>query len=299
MDEKLRRRIAKKLEKRPMTKKQIISYYKLSRKGTRELLDSFGSELKYKDKFYYIDYSTLPPIASVKPLNLEKDEKIGLTGDWHYCSKYACTDSTHEYFDDLDDAGVKKVFHTGDLTDGYLVYKGQLEELLIWGEPNQRRYVVKNAPRKKGIEYRLIAGNHDLEGFRKGGTNIVENICKERSDMTYDGMYYSRYLINEKIKLDSLHDSSRRAYALSYPAQRRQRDTPPSQRPHMSAAGHRHVIFYTYYNDEHMFETGCFMRSSPYLLGRGIQSTIAGWIVELGIKDNSLEKIKSDLRMYT
>ncbi len=84
----------------------------------------------------------------------------------------------------------------------------------------------------------------------------------------------------------------------SYPAQRRQRDTPPSQRPSLSAAGHRHVIFYTYYNDEHMFETGCFMRSSPYLLGRGIQSTIAGWMTELKIKDKKIKKIKPELLVF-
>lgn len=299
MDMQKRKKLAKKLEKEPMTKKQIMKKYKLNRVESRIILDSFGSELRYKGRFYYIDRSVLPTITSVKPITLERDEKIGLFGDTHLCSKYTCVDSIHEYYDDCDEAGIKKMFHSGDLTDGYLVYRGQLEELLVWGEPNQREYVVKNYPRKKGMKTRIIAGNHDLEGFRKGGSNIVENICNKRPDMEYDGMYFNRYIVNEKIKFDILHDTSRRAYALSYPGQRRQRDTPPSQRPHISGAGHRHIMFYAYYNDEHMFETGCFMKSNPYLLGRGIQSTIAAWILELKIKDDLIEKIKPEMLVYT
>jgi len=244
---------------------------------------------------------------NIKHLMIEDGEKIGLCGDTHICSKYHVPDALDRYYDDLEKAGVKKVIHTGDLTDGYLVYKGQLDDLMVWGEPAQREYVVRNYPRKKNMTTRVISGNHDLDAFMKGGSNIVENICRDRPDMKYDGMYYARYLLQDKstdpksnngVKLDSIHDTARRAYALSYPAQRRQRDTPPSQRPDISAAGHRHVSFYTFYNDEHIFETGCFERSSPFLLGRGIQSTLAAWIAELSIKDGKVRKIKPELLVY-
>ncbi len=40
------------------------------------------------------------------------------------------------------------------------------------------------------------------------------------------------------------------------------------------------------------------MRSSPYLLGRGIQSTIAGWMTELKIKDKKIKKIKPELLVF-
>ena len=292
-----RNQIGRKLEKEPMSKKQLRTKYNLKGKGVRDILDSFGSELIYDHGLYHINRSTLPNYG-IKKITLEKDEKIGLLGDTHLCSKYACMDSLHEYYDDLDEAGVKRAFHSGDLTDGYLVYKGQLEDLIIWGEPNQRNYVLKNYPKKKNIKTYVVAGNHDLHGFQRGGSNIVENICRERNDLEYAGMYSRRFLANNNIKIDIVHDTSGRAYSLSYPAQRRQRDTPPSQRPNLSAAGHRHVVFYTYYNDEHMFETGCFVKSNPYMLGRGIQSTIAGWIAELGIEDNYLKKIKPELVTY-
>lgn len=297
----LKQKIGKDLENRKMTRKDIQHEYHLTHNQARNVLDSFGSELNFDGVLYHVNRSTLKDYnGNPKHLHLQNDEKIGMCADTHLCSKYATLGSLHEYYDELDKAGVKHVFHAGDLTDGYLVYKGQLADLLAWGEPAQRDYVVRNYPRKKNITTHVISGNHDLSGFEKGGSDVVENICKERPDLDYNGMYHARFLLNgsERPSLDVLHDTARRAYAISYPAQRRQRDTPPSDRPDMSLAGHRHVAFYSYYNDEHMFEGGCFERSSPYMLGRGIQATLAGWLTELGIKDNYIKKCKPELMVF-
>ena len=292
-------KVAKELEKRLQTTKMsigdITTTYKITKENARRILDSYGSALNFDGVLYHVSRSTLPEYGINQKLTLDKDETIGILGDTHLCSKYSAVASLHEYYDKLDEAGVKKAFHAGDLTDGYLVYKGQIGDLVAWGEPDQRRYTVNNYPKKKNITTYVISGNHDSDTFQKGGTDIVENVCRDRSDMKYCGMHYARFLLNDKIKFDLVHDTARRAYALSYPSQVRQRDTPPSERPDMSAAGHRHIAFYTYYNDEHMFESGCFEHSSPYLRGRGIQATIAGWMANLDIKDDFIKQIETKL----
>jgi len=297
----LRKKIAKELEVKKLSRQDIETKYKISKGDARRILDSYGSELRCENGEYWINRSTIRDYR-IEPqhLGLQKDEKIGMIADTHMCSKYHTLAALHEYYDIAAEEGVKKVFHGGDLTDGYLLYKGQLDDLVVWGEPNQREFVVRNYPKKKGITTYIVAGNHDLHGFELGGSNVVENICKERSDLKYCGMYHARFMLNgnERPSFDILHDTKRRAYALSYPAQVRQRDTPPEDRPDMSLAGHRHVTMYAYYNNEHMFEAGCFERSSPWMAGRGIQAVIAGWLNQLDIKDDYIKKCKPELLVF-
>jgi predicted phosphodiesterase len=293
--EKVAKDLERTLQTNKLSLKAIKRRFDLSRSEAREILDKYGSALNFDGVLYHISRSTLPNYNSNHTIHFDKDEIIGILGDTHLCSKYTALASLHEYYDELQQAGVKKVFHAGDLTDGYMVYKGQISDLIAWGEPDQRRYTVENYPRKVGLTTFVIAGNHDSDTFLHGGADIVENICKERPDMKYVGMHYARFRINNSLKFDLLHDTARRAYALSYPSQIRQRDTPPSERPDMSAAGHRHVTFYTYYNDEHMFEAGCFEHSSPYMRGRGIQATIAAWIARLKIDDDYIKSLEARL----
>ena len=215
----LQQRISKELQNRKMTREDISTKYKISDTDARTILDSFGSQLRYDNGQYWVNFSTTPDYTSnLKHVKIEKDEKVGMCGDTHMCSKYHTLASLNEYYDALADAGVKTVFHAGDLTDGYLVYKGQLDDLIVWGEPNQREFVVRNYPKKKGMTTYVIAGNHDLHGFELGGSNIVENICKERTDLKYCGMYHARFLLNgsDSPKLDVVHDTHKRAYALCF-----------------------------------------------------------------------------------
>ena len=298
MDEKKRDRIINRLEKQPLSKEQLQNEYHISNKECRSVLDSFGSLLHFDGVLYHVNRSTLPNYDKSMPLTFDRDEKIGMVADKHMCSKYHALASMQEAYDIYEKEGVKHVFDAGDLTDGYMVYKGQLDDLVAWGEPAQREYVVKNHPKRKGITTHVIAGNHDSSTLLRGGTNIVENISKERPDIHYCGMHYARFNINNKTKFDLIHDTARRAYAISYPSQVRQRDTPPEARPDMSLAGHRHVAFYAYYNGEHMLEGGCFEKSSPYMRGRGINATIASWLTELTMQDGAIKRIKPQLLVF-
>lgn len=123
---------------------------------------------------------------------------------------------------------------------------------------------------------------------------MIENL---RKDFHYLGIHYGRLLIDDLYKTDLLHDTKARSYSLSYPLQCRQRNTPPEERPDISIAGHRHVMLYMYYNNEHMFEAGCFCRSSPYMRGRGIQSTLGGWIVRYA-GEEKIKKLIPELYTY-
>jgi len=157
-----------------------------------------------------------PDYQKIHRLPLEKDEKIGVLGDTHLCSKFEALQQLQEYYDILEEAGVKKTFHSGDLTDGYLVYMGQLEDIKVWGANAQKEYTIENYPKRKNIKTYVITGNHDDNTLRKGGVNIVKDICRERTDLKYLGIAYSRVLFNNAVKMDVAHDTGRRAYALCF-----------------------------------------------------------------------------------
>jgi hypothetical protein len=302
-----REKIGKKLEVQPMSKQDIETSYKIDSKTADEILNSYGTELRFDGTYYYINRSKNQP-SGHKMIYLDKDEPIGMCADTHLCSKFHDNRALHEYYDELASRGVKNVILAGDLTDGYNVYKGQLDDIMVWGEPAQRDFTVRHFPKKGGITTRCIAGNHDLSEFERGGSNIVENISKDRTDLKYDGMYFARYLLKNKstdakdlddaVSLDSVHDCSRLAYAISYPAQVRQRNTPPQDRPKISLSGHRHITLFADYNNEKMFEGGCFEHSSPYMRAKGIQASMGGWITDITMENGKIKKIRPELMVF-
>ena len=257
---------------------------------------------KYDGKlYYYINIDEKLAYQEIKA-RINPDGVFAVVSDTHYGSKYCAEEELDMFYEELKERGVKYVLHAGDIADGWLVYRGQIDELKVWGAEDQAEYCSEKYPKKKGVKTYFITGNHEAHALKKTGVDIGRLIDAKRVDLIYLAPMYARILIDEVAEIDLVHDSRRtKAYALSYPAQTRQRDTPPSKRADMSILGHRHVMLYMYYNDEHLFEAGCFQRPSPYHLEKGIHGMIGGWIIEYKLDEdayNKFKKIKTEMLRY-
>jgi len=69
--------------------------------------------------------------------------------------------------------------------------------------------------------------------------------------------------------------------ALSYKAQKISEQIPSGEKPHILVFGHWHTAHYFFYRLIHIFNAGCFEGQSTFLLRKGINPVIGGWVAEI------------------
>lgn len=206
---------------------------------------------------------------------------FGLVSDTHLGSKFERLDALEVMYDRFQQAGVKTVFHVGDLTDGSHVYRGQEFEQNILGQQAQIDYAIKNYPKRDGIQTIAISGNHDLKMYEGSGADPLVPIARARKDITYIGQYSARVKMADKVTMDMLHPMGSQAYAVSYKAQRAINALAPEDLPNILTYGHYHNSLYLNYRGIHFLQTPCFKDPSLQFEKRlGLTSNIGGWIVE-------------------
>jgi len=204
--------------------------------------------------------------------------RFATMADNHFCSIHEKMDELHTFYDICRKEGIKIVFNSGDLVAGWGIYRGQENEVHTFGAKNQAQYVINNYPKVKGITTYFITGNHDLSWWNKSGVDIGDIIVKERKDMIYLGQYQGDVII-DGIKVRLSHPDGGGAYALSYKAQKIAEQIPSGSKPHILLFGHWHTAHYFFYRNIHIINCGCFESQSTFLMRKGINPIIGGWIV--------------------
>jgi len=214
--------------------------------------------------------------------------RFGVVSDTHLCSTQERLDELHTFYHICDKMGVKVIFHCGDLLSGWKVYRGQENEVHTFGVRNQVNYAVKNYPKFNGITY-FIDGNHDESWHKLAGIQTGELVGQARKDMIYLGQYSAEFFLND-IRIRLHHGEGGGAYALSYKGQRFAEQIPSGQKPRVLLLGHWHTSFYFWYRNMHILNAGCFESQTLYLLRKGLNPAIGGWIIELrlGAKKNDV-----------
>lgn len=206
---------------------------------------------------------------------------FGLISDTHLSSKFERLDALEAMYDRFDREGIKLVFHCGDLTDGFGVYKGQEFELKHLGQEDQINHVIRNYPKRSGITTVVIGGNHDLKMYEKGGCDPLIQVTRARRDIAYIGQYSARVKMGDMVTADMLHPTGSQAYALSYRSQRMINAMSPEDLPNMLFSGHYHCSFSMRYRGVDFVQVPCFKDPSPNFEKRlGLVSTIGGWIID-------------------
>lgn len=206
---------------------------------------------------------------------------FGMVSDTHTLSAFERHDALEAMYDRCEQAGVKTIFHFGDLTDGVGVYRGQEFEQKALGQEAQITDAIKNYPQRKGIQTIVIGGNHDEKMYERGGADPLVQIARARKDIIYIGQYSARVKLADKIVMDMLHPMGSQAYALSYKAQRMINAMDPNDLPNILGFGHYHCAFDMEYRGIKFIQVPCFKDPSLQFEKRlGLVSTIGGWIIE-------------------
>lgn len=193
--------------------------------------------------------------------------KVGIISDTHMGSKFCRLDVLHAAYEDFKKAGIKDVFHAGNMVDGESILNRY--DLEIHGFADQVQYVVDNYPKVAGITTHFIDGD-DHEGWwtRREGIRFgpfLETAAREqgRTDLHYLG--YSE----ADVKLDGpgikkpatmriMHPGGGSSYAISYQAQKIVESYGPNGKPDILIVGHYHKMGYFRPRGVHCILAGCF-----------------------------------------
>jgi hypothetical protein len=202
----------------------------------------------------------LPPIGESTPLerptyghiSLEiygTDWKsFGLVSDTHLGSLFAREDALHSVYDVFESEGITRVFHAGNMIDGYIPRINGYEVSCTTVDA-QTQYVIDHYPRRKGITTYFITGDDHESWFMKDGFNWGKHLqltaqSQGRDDLVYIGHLESDVEIKGEggsaiIKIQ--HPGGGSAYARSYASQKFIESLEGGEKPAILIRGHMHV----------------------------------------------------------
>lgn len=217
--------------------------------------------------------------------------KFAAIGDTHLCSHQEKLEALYGFYNICKKEGIKDVYHAGDILEGQSTYYGQEYEIHTFGADNQVRYCVENYPKVKGITTHFITGNHDYAFYKKLGVDVGKHIAAQRDDMNYLGAFEAD-IFWKKIRLIRLvHPDGGMPYALSYRLQRYVEQIASGSKPKIILAGHLHTQYQMDYRNIFIFGVGCFQGQTPFILRKGINPTIGGWIITIKVLDDKSKSI--------
>ena len=205
---------------------------------------------------------------------------FGVVSDTHLGSKFESLDELYTMYKIFQKVGIKEVFHGGDVLQGQKKYRGWEMETGDFGDMAQVDYCCRVYPKIEGIKTYFITGNHDACFWKADGIDIGELIANKREDMVYIGQYQGDVVLNG-IKIRMIHPDGGMPYALSYRAQKVVEQIPSGTKPHILIVGHLHTAYYFPYRLIHIIGGGSFQRQTPFLLRKGINPTVGGWVVKV------------------
>lgn len=113
--------------------------------------------------------------------------KIGIVSDTHLGHVCQQLSSLKKFYRTAADLGCDLIVHAGDLTDGMGMRRGHEYETFVQGVDSLVQYVIDQYP--SNIPTYFIGGNHDESTQKLAGTDILQRIAKDRTDMHYLGMH--------------------------------------------------------------------------------------------------------------
>lgn len=210
---------------------------------------------------------------------------FGILGDSHF--GHIC--DSREYHDDafeiLSKLGVKKVFHAGDVLDGYGMHYGQEFEQYAKGFDEQLGAMIEKYPKFPGIETEFICGNHDLSFTKKNNINVGKIIEMVRPDMHHigDGVGQFDFVLKNgrKIKVRLEHPSGGSAYALSYKPQKIAESIPHSEKSDIIGLGHYHKMeILPHYRNQQIIQAGCMQDQTPFMKSKALAANTGFYVIK-------------------
>ena len=212
--------------------------------------------------------------------------KVAIISCTHFGNKYRQLGALSGLYDICERDKVSVVIHSGDLTDGIGMYKGQEYDQYALGADEQVAATVEEYPRAP-VKTLVIGGNHDYSFKRRSGTNVVKRICAERGDLEYCGMLAANFTLGDRVTFRVMHARGGVPYARSYRGQKSNEAMGRGDHvPQVLSIGGMHVVDYVPYLNVHTFLCGCFQGQTPYLQEKGLFPDIGAWIATMNLGDD-------------
>lgn len=249
------------------------------------------------DGKYRLQTVIMPPESPIEmPWSGDRIIRGGLVGDTQLGSKDQQLTALERQYDIFVSEGIETVYHTGDMSDGYM-RQGHEYELHVVGADATEDYIIKKYPRRNGIKTFFIGGNHDGSYIRRGGHDIGRVIGEHlndklewepgrRDDMRYLGMSDARIMLTPNCTLELLHPEDGSAYALSYSPQKIMDSMQGGEKPSIVACGHYHKFEYLFYRNIHFVQTACFQRQTRWMKAHKLGAYVGGCIFEAHVSDD-------------
>lgn len=301
---------------------KLLGLLKKGVKHFEELCDSLGlppsrvrsllSELKssgvimHSDKFVALkplDVVGAEKITEVIPRTVKK-LKVGVISDLHYGSKYCLRERINDFVEYAYGEGVRTILIPGDLLDGHYVDHGLFELSHVGLEP-QVDDMIQNLPKKKGLQYHCITGNHDQTFITQNGANVGRAITdaaaiERGGDIKWHGHRGAKLSIGGTI-VELWHPQKGSAYAVSYPIQKKIESFVPGEKPHILLIGHWHRFCYVVERGVHGIACPTFQGGGS-AFGRSLTSgapAIGGIVLSWDSTEHgTVRNFKIDLRSY-
>lgn len=214
---------------------------------------------------------------------------FAIISDTHLGSEAEHLEELHDFYDRCVDRGISRVFHCGDISDGWDVHQGHVN--VVKGEATGwdrlKEYVVQHYPKRDGITTHFIEGNHDHKYHRRNGIHFGELIANEREDLHYCGDSQATFIFDREndIGLEVLHPSGGKPYTVGYRLQTLYRERSLKDRPTIAAVGHIHGSMYAETEGVKGLYAGAWKGTTTYGKRKGHEAKIGGWIIDMDIKD--------------
>lgn len=231
--------------------------------------------------------------------------KFGVIGDTHFgsiCEQLGFLDA---YYRTCEASGVSQVFHTGDVLDGWKVYKGQEFEQHARGWAEQKAWFIEHAPRITGITTSFITGNHDGSLKKLVGLDVGPELSHVRPDWRFLGEDICKVDLKTKSgrrwRLMLVHPSGGTAYAVSYRLQKLIESLEGGDKPNLVCVGHFHKAEQLpNYRNVCGLQSGTFQSQTPFMATKGLSANMGGWIVEVqvGSEKTQSNRIRAEFIAY-
>ena len=221
------------------------------------------------------------PVVSSSDWDGVESIRFGVVSDTHFNN--VCTQITHlnTFYDIAQAAGVKDIYHCGDIDDGHQMRVGHIYECYKTGGDAHIEHICNAYPQRDGITTHFITGNHDASIWKQCGINIGPQIAERREDLHYLGPDVAIVNLTDKCTLELRHPWDGTSYALSYKPQKLIESLSDEEKPSILCIGHYHKQGSFLYRGVYTLLTGCFCSQTPFMKGKGLAATVGGWLVEV------------------
>ena len=255
-----------------------------------EDLKDQGYNISFINNKYFLD-ENMQPEENIyhEDWNGNQIIKFGIVSDTHLCSKHQQITFLKEFYRICKEENIKKVYHVGDITDGYYTNRNeQIYELFKHGVDEQAQYVIDNYP--DDVDTDFIIGNHDTTHIKNGGANIGKRIQLERKDMKYLGSLQATVNITPNCKMELRHPLDGTSYSLSYKPQKYVESITGGEKPNILLIGHYHKLGYFMCRNIHTLLVPSMESQTAFMKGKNLASEVGGIILTIHVDKNGTVK---------